>query len=118
MLIIQYNCRKAYAITIAALETGLKRNAAFVCLQEPYIGQKPISHPGYILVTGGLGAKRQARTGTPAVPIQFAQRVFKVGSEGSGSWHPDPPDPRDQRDQRDQSLSPQIHQIPGFHSSI
>jgi hypothetical protein len=24
----------------------------------------------------------------------------------------------DQRDQRDQSLSPQIHQIPGFNSSI
>jgi hypothetical protein len=46
-------------------------------------------------VTGGLGAKRQARTGTSAVPIQFAQRVFKVGSEGSGSWHSDPPDPRD-----------------------
>jgi hypothetical protein len=49
MIIIQYNCRKASAITIAALETRLKRNAAFVYLQEPYTEQYLISHSGYTL---------------------------------------------------------------------
>ena len=50
MLVIQHNCRKTYAITIAALETGLKLNAAFICLQELYIGlNQHISYPGYTL---------------------------------------------------------------------
>jgi hypothetical protein len=34
---------------IAALETGLERKAAIVCLQEPYIGIRNISHPGYTI---------------------------------------------------------------------
>jgi hypothetical protein len=37
MLVIQQNCRRAYAITIVALEAGLQRQADIVCLQEPYI---------------------------------------------------------------------------------
>jgi hypothetical protein len=50
MLVVQHNCRKAYAITIAALETSLALNAAIICLQEPYIGSKNyISHSGYVL---------------------------------------------------------------------
>ena len=31
-------CLGHHTITIAALETGLKRNAGLVCLQEPYVG--------------------------------------------------------------------------------
>jgi hypothetical protein len=61
MIIIQYNYRKAYAITIAALETGLKRNTAFIYLQEPYIGQKPISYPGYILYWPEIGKQNKKR---------------------------------------------------------
>ena len=47
MLVIQYNCRKLYPITIAAFETGLTLKAAFICLQEPYNGIYSFSHPGY-----------------------------------------------------------------------
>lgn len=47
MLVIQHNCRKSYAITIAAFETGLTLKAAFICLQEPYNGIYSFSHPGY-----------------------------------------------------------------------
>ena len=61
MLIIQHNCKKASAITIAALETGLKYNAAFVCLQEPYTGQNPISHPGYTLYWPETGKQNEKR---------------------------------------------------------
>jgi hypothetical protein len=50
MLVIQHNCKKAYAITITALETGFALNAAIICLQEPYIESKNyISHSGYVL---------------------------------------------------------------------
>jgi len=49
MLVIQHNYRKTYATTIAALETGLTLNAALICLQEPYVGQNYISHPGYTI---------------------------------------------------------------------
>ena len=49
MIVIQHNCRKTYAVTIAALEAGIELNADFICLQEPYIGQYAFSHPGYHL---------------------------------------------------------------------
>ena len=62
MLVIQHNCRKTYAITIAALETGLKLNAAFICLQEPYIGpNQHISHPGYTLYWPEAGEHKNKR---------------------------------------------------------
>ena len=61
MLVIQHNCRKSYPITIAALETGLKLNAAFVCLQEPYIGTYDYSHPGYNFRWPEKGIKRDKR---------------------------------------------------------
>ena len=34
---------------IAALETGLARKAGIICLQEPYIDIRNISHPGYTI---------------------------------------------------------------------
>jgi hypothetical protein len=32
---------------IAAFKTGLALNAAFICLQEPYVGVYAFSHPDY-----------------------------------------------------------------------
>ena len=49
MIVIQHNCRKTYAITIAILETALERRAGVVCLQEPYIRTWEISHLGFTL---------------------------------------------------------------------
>jgi hypothetical protein len=64
MLVVQYNYRKAYAITIAALETSFALNATIICLQEPYIEPKNyISHSEYILYwleEGDLKDKRVA----------------------------------------------------------
>jgi hypothetical protein len=48
MLVIQHNCRRAYAITIAALEAGLQRQADIVCLQEPYI-KREFRHSAYLI---------------------------------------------------------------------
>ena len=48
MLVIQHNCRKTYAVTIAALETGIELGVGLVCLQEPYI-DRVFSHPGYLM---------------------------------------------------------------------
>ena len=48
MLVLQHNCRKNYAITIAALELGLQLGVGLACLQEPYIDRE-FSHPGYLL---------------------------------------------------------------------
>jgi hypothetical protein len=50
MLVVQHNCRKTYAIIIAALETGLALKAEIVCLQEPYIGINNIIYGGYIIL--------------------------------------------------------------------
>ena len=49
MLVIQHNCHKTYAVTIAILETALAKGAGVVCLQEPYIGHQRVSHPGFML---------------------------------------------------------------------
>jgi hypothetical protein len=46
--VIQHNCRRAYAITIAALEAGLQRQADIVCLQEPYI-KREFQHSAYLI---------------------------------------------------------------------
>jgi hypothetical protein len=61
ILVIQHNCRKAYSITIAAIETGIQLNAAFICLQEPYIGINFFSHSGYDLRWPEKGKKKEKR---------------------------------------------------------
>ena len=48
MLVLQHNCRRAYAITIAALELGLQLGVGLACLQEPYI-DRDFCHGGYLL---------------------------------------------------------------------
>ena len=44
MLVIQQNCGKGYECTISALEAGLGLDAAVVCIQEPFLGSRSISH--------------------------------------------------------------------------
>jgi hypothetical protein len=47
---IQYNYRKTYVITIAALETELALKAEIICLQKPYIEINNIIYGGYIIL--------------------------------------------------------------------
>ncbi len=49
MLVVQQNCRKGYECTISALEAGLSLGAAVVCIQEPFLGNRSISHSGFNL---------------------------------------------------------------------
>ena len=49
MLLVQQNCGKGYECTISALEAGLGLNAAVVCIQEPFLGNRSISHSGFNL---------------------------------------------------------------------
>lgn len=44
MLIVQRNCGKEYECTISTLEAGLCLDAAVLCIQEPYLGDRNISH--------------------------------------------------------------------------
>ncbi len=47
MLVVQQNCGKGYECTISALEAALGLNAAVVCIQEPFLGNRNISHSGF-----------------------------------------------------------------------
>ncbi len=81
MLIIQHNCRKASAITIAALETGLKRNAAFICLQEPYTGKNPISHLGYVFYWPETGKQSEKRVSIAIKRDIMAQLIIEARTD-------------------------------------
>jgi hypothetical protein len=48
--VVQHNCRKAYVIIIAALETGLALKTEIMCLQKPYIEINNITHGGYTIL--------------------------------------------------------------------
>jgi ribonuclease HI len=60
MRIVQHNCRKNYAITIAALETGLNTGAEVVCLQEPYIHNE-FNHGSFLLFWPEKGEQKNKR---------------------------------------------------------
>ena len=45
MLILQHNYRKAYAVSMHALEQALEKKASIVCLQELFLGS--LSHPSF-----------------------------------------------------------------------
>jgi hypothetical protein len=60
MLVVQHNCRRAYPVTIAALESGLQLRAGLVCLQEPYV-VRDFSHPGYLIHWPEEGSRKEAR---------------------------------------------------------
>ena len=49
MLVAQQNYRKGYKCTISAHEVGLGLDAAVVCIQEPFLGNRNISHSGFSL---------------------------------------------------------------------
>lgn len=49
MLVIQQNCGKGYESTISALEAGLGLDAGVFCIQEPFLGNKDLSHTGFNL---------------------------------------------------------------------
>ena len=56
MLVVQQNCGKRYECTISALETALSLGALMVCIQEPFIRSRTISHNRFNLywpVDGG-----------------------------------------------------------------
>ena len=62
MLIVQQNCGKGYECTISALEAGLSLNAAVVCIQEPFLGNRSISHSGFNLYwPSGTGNRKDMR---------------------------------------------------------
>ena len=49
MLVVQQNYGKGYECTISALEAGLGPDAAIVYIQEPFLGNRSISHSGFNL---------------------------------------------------------------------
>ena len=81
MLVIQHNCAKAYATTIAALEAGLALNAAIICLQEPYTGQNSISHPGYVLYWPEEGDLKNKRVVTAVRRDLIAKTIIEARTD-------------------------------------
>ena len=59
---------------IAALETGLERKASIVCLQEPYVGVRNISHPGYT-IHWPEGQKRSEKRVAIAIKKDLASQL-------------------------------------------
>ena len=49
MLVIQQNCGKGYECTISVLEARLGLDVVVVCIQEPFLGNRNISHSGFNL---------------------------------------------------------------------
>ena len=60
MRLIQHNCRKTYAVTVAALEAGLELGVELACLQEPYIDME-FRHGGYQIYWPEAGSLRDQR---------------------------------------------------------
>jgi len=79
MLVLQHNCRKAYPVTIAALELGLQLGVGMVCLQEPYIGSD-FSHGGYWLYWPG-GERRKNRVVIAVRRDLLEQLIFEARTD-------------------------------------
>ena len=65
-MIVQHNCCRVYATSIAALETGLRLGAALVCLQEPYV-DSDFGHGGFAIRWPEAETRRECRV---AVAVQ------------------------------------------------
>lgn len=63
ILVLQHNCPRAYAITIAALDLGLQLGVVLACLHEPYIDRE-FRHGGYLLYWPENGERRDCRVVT------------------------------------------------------
>ena len=49
MLVIEQNYGKRYEYTVSALEASIGLDAGIVCIQEPFLGNRDISHSGFNL---------------------------------------------------------------------
>jgi hypothetical protein len=58
---VQYNCRKAHAIIIAVLETGLALKTEIMYLQKLYIKINNITHGSYIILWPETELKNKKR---------------------------------------------------------
>lgn len=85
MLVVQHNCGRGYESTIAALETSLSIGARIACLQEPFIGNRSISHSAFNFYWPG-GLRNEARVLT-AVKKELMSRIV-VGNRTDLVDHP------------------------------
>ena len=74
-LIIQQNCGKGYECTISAFETAISLGASMVCIQEPFIGNRSISHSGFNLYWPISGENRKDIRVLTAVRKEIANNV-------------------------------------------
>lgn len=74
MLVIQHNCGRKYESTISSLETALSLGAGIVCLQEPFIGKRSISHGAFNFYCPG-GEKTEARVLT-AIKKELVDKII------------------------------------------
>jgi len=69
MRLLEHNCRKTYAVTIAVLEAALELGVGTACLQEPYIDME-FRHGGYQIYWPEATSLRESRDQRVAVAIQ------------------------------------------------
>lgn len=74
VLVIQQNCGRGYESTIAALETSLSIGAGIVCLQEPFIGSRSISHGAFNFYWPG-GLRNEVRVLT-AIKKELVNKII------------------------------------------
>ena len=74
MLVIQHNCGRGYESTIATLEMSLSIGAGIVCLQEPFIGNRSITHSAFNFYWPG-GLRNEARVLT-AVKKELVNKII------------------------------------------
>ena len=74
MLVIQHNYGRGYESTVASLEMAINIGAGIVCLQEPFIGNRNITHSVFNFYWPG-GSRTEARVLT-AVKKELANRII------------------------------------------
>src|SRR5699024_10609916 len=77
MRLLQHNCRKTYAVTVAALETGLELGVGLACLQEPYTDME-YRHGGYQMYWQEAGSLRDQRVAVADRPDQVNKVVVEA----------------------------------------
>ena len=80
MRVVQHNCRKTYAITIAALEAGLELGVGLVCLQEPYVA-KEFRHTGYQIYWPQAGAQSNRRVAVGIRRDLYSQLIVEARTD-------------------------------------
>ena len=74
MLVVQHNCGRGYESTIASLETAISVEAGIVCLQEPFLGNRNITHSAFNFYWPG-GSRTDARVLT-AVKKELVNKII------------------------------------------